>query len=101
MDGIKPFVAIETGLERLVKSETQALINNVPIHNYEAFHCMVSAYNFILHVLFGEIIEIFCCCCCIGKAGMEKPCDFQHSFMGYVKKISFDTLYCPWTEKGS
>jgi hypothetical protein len=59
MDGIKPFVAIETGLERLVKSETQALINNVPIHNYEAFHCMVSAYNFIFHVLFEEIIEIF------------------------------------------
>ena len=53
MDGIKPYVSIENGLERLVKSEAQALINNVPIHNYEAFHCMVSIlYNSILHVLF-------------------------------------------------
>ena len=100
MDGIKPFDGIENGLVRLVKSEAQALINNVPIHNYEGFHCMVSTYNFILHVLFEVKIEIFFCCC-IDKAGMEKPCDFQHSFMGNVKKISFNTFYCPWTEKGS
>ena len=102
MDGIKPFVSIENGLERLVKSEAQALINNVPIHNYEAFHCMVS----ILYVQFYSPCAILSgnldfFCCCIGKAGMEKPYDFQHSFMGYFKKISFNTLYCPWTEKGS
>ena len=46
MDGKNSFASPKVGLERLVKSEAQALINNVPIHNYEAFHCMVSIlYN--------------------------------------------------------
>ena len=98
MDGKNSFASIKVGLERLVKSDSQALISNKPIHNFDAFHCRVSLFNYILHLHFERMIEIFGF---IDKAGMEKPCDFQHTCMGYVKKISSNTLHCPWTAEDS
>ena len=42
MDGKKSFVSTEIGLERLLESDSQALISNLPIQNFEDFQCKVS-----------------------------------------------------------
>ena len=42
MDGKKSFVSTEIGLERLLESDLQALISNLPIQNFEDFQCKVS-----------------------------------------------------------
>ena len=44
MDGKKSFVSTKIGLERLLESDSQALISNLPIQNFEDFHCKV-LYN--------------------------------------------------------
>ena len=45
MDGKKSFVSTKIGLERLLESDSQALISNLPIQNFEDFHCKVSIIN--------------------------------------------------------
>ena len=53
MDGKNSFASPKVGLERLMKSDSQALISNDAIHNFEAFHCKVSIFDSI----FEERIE--------------------------------------------
>ena len=53
MDGKNSFASPKVGLERLVKSDSKALISNDAIHNFEAFHCKVSIFDSI----FEERIE--------------------------------------------
>ena len=47
MDGKNSFASPKVGLERLMKSDSQALISNDAIHNFEAFHCKVSIFDSI------------------------------------------------------
>ena len=42
MDGKRSFVSTKIGLERLLESDSQALISNLPIQNVEDLHCKVS-----------------------------------------------------------
>ena len=42
MDGKRSFVSTKIGLERLLESDSQALISNLPIQNFEDFQCKVS-----------------------------------------------------------
>ena len=57
MNGKNSFASLNIGLERLVKSDSQALISNDAIHNFDAFHCKVSIFVSILYVVFEERIE--------------------------------------------
>ena len=43
MDGKRSFVSTKIGLERLLESDSQALISNLPIQNFEDFQLAFSS----------------------------------------------------------
>ena len=93
MDGLKSLGEVTDQLDKLVKSDSSAMILESPTHKYKEYHCRVCLY-FVPEN--QSLMTYILCIICIDNVSMERYQHPFHKILVYVKKISPNTIYLKW-----